>query len=113
MSKKPPADHLVYLQRRPFAFRCSTDIFPPDELHALAEYGNWLEALAAGTIQPVTADQRHFLKVDRDEAEPRTLCERAWVRLKGRREFEQDTGKPHDPPEDYGIVEWDQERCWW
>jgi uncharacterized protein YifE (UPF0438 family) len=113
MMSTPPPDHLVYLRRRPFAFRCSTEIFPADELEALADYGNWLEALAAGAIRPVTPEQEHFLKVDRDEAEPETLCERAWLRLKGRREYEQDTARPHEKPEDYGIVEWDPERCWW
>jgi uncharacterized protein YifE (UPF0438 family) len=110
-----PADHLVYLRRRPFAFRCSASIFPADELQALSHYGNWLEALAAGTIQPVTPEQEHFLSVNREEAEPSTLCERAWVRLKGRREYEQDQAisAPPSPPEDYGIVEWDADRCWW
>jgi uncharacterized protein YifE (UPF0438 family) len=85
-----PPEHLVHLRRRPFVFRCSTSIFPADELAALSDYGNWLEALANGTIQPVTAEQEHFLRVDREssmqfhlrpEAEPATLCERAWLRL--------------------------------
>jgi uncharacterized protein YifE (UPF0438 family) len=113
-----PPDHLSHLQRRPFVFHCSTAIFPPDELQALEQYGNWLEALAAGTIQPVSAEQEHFLKVDREEADPATVYERAWVRLKGRREYEQEQGQqpppsPPAPAEDYGIVEWDADRCWW
>jgi uncharacterized protein YifE (UPF0438 family) len=115
MSKVPP-DHLAYLRRRPFAFRCSTAVFPPEELEALAEYGNWLEALASGVIKPVTREQEHFLKVDRDEAEPETVCERAWARLKGRREYEREEQQA-TPPEaeqpDYGMVEWDADRCWW
>ena len=111
-----PSDHLVHLQRRPFVFGCSTAVFPPDELEALREYGNWLEALAAGTIKPVTDEQKHFLQVDRDQAAPETVCERAWVRLKGRREYEREEGEPAPPPpppENYGIVEWDHDRCWW
>jgi uncharacterized protein YifE (UPF0438 family) len=28
-------------------------------------------------IQPVTKEQKHFLKVDREEVEPSTVCERA------------------------------------
>src|SRR6516162_9111676 len=112
---KIPAEHLVYLQRRPFPLRCSATIFTPEELQALAEYGNWLEALANGAIKPVTAEQKHFLRVDRGEVEPKTLCERAWVRLKGRREYEHEEQitPPPTPPEDYGMVEWDEDRCWW
>ena len=112
-----PPDHRLHLQRRPFVFHCSTAVFPPDELEALMEYGNWLDALAAGTIQPVTPDQVHFLEVDREQANPTTLLERAWVRLKGRREYEreqdQQTTPPGVPAENYGIVEWDADRCWW
>jgi uncharacterized protein YifE (UPF0438 family) len=115
MSKQPPADHLEYLRRRPFVFGCETAVFPPEELELLEERGNWLEALAAGKIRPVTAEQEHFLRVDRDEAEPRTLAERAWLRLKGRREFEQANRKaaPPEPQPDYGMVEFDADRCWW
>ena len=114
MSEVPP-EHLEYLRRQSFALRCSAAVFPADELEALAEYGNWLEALAAGAIRPVTAEQEHFLRVDRGEAEPETVCERAWVRLKGRREYEreQQTAPPPPPPADYGIVEWGADRCWW
>jgi uncharacterized protein YifE (UPF0438 family) len=114
MSAIPP-DHQVYLQRRPFAFRCSLSIFPADELETLGDYGNWLEALATGVIQPVTAEQEHFLSVDREEAEPLNICERAWLRLKGRREYEQEQeiAASQPPPEDYGMVEWDADRCWW
>lgn len=110
-----PPDHLEYLQRRPFAFGCWTSIFPADELQALAEYGNWMQALAAGVIQPLTEEQEHFLKVDREEAEPATVCERAWVRLKGRREYEQEQqmAPPPEPPKDYGMIEFDKDRCWW
>ena len=110
-----PPDHLACLQRRPFVFGCSTEIFPLEELQALSDYGNWLEALASGRIQPVTAEHRRFLRVDREEVDPETACERAWVRLKGRREFEreQERATPPPPPEDYGIIEWDKERCWW
>lgn len=117
MTTAPP-DHLEYLRRRPFAPCCSTEVFPPDELTALTEYGNWLEALAAGLIRPVTPEQEHFLAVDRGEADPVTVCERAWVRLKGRREYEREqaAAPPPEPParaEDYGMVDFDADRCWW
>ena len=114
MSNIPP-DHRDQLERRPFRFGCATHIFPLDELSALSERGHWLEALAAGAIAPATPEHEHFLQVERGEAEPATVDERAWVRLKGRREFEreQNSAPPPSPPEDYGIIEWDKERCWW
>jgi uncharacterized protein YifE (UPF0438 family) len=100
---------------RPFAFGCSTTIFPADELAALAEAGGRLEALAAGEAQPADAEEERFLRVDREEAEPETLLERAWVRLKGRREFEREQAEhlPPEPAPDYGMVEFDKDRCWW
>jgi uncharacterized protein YifE (UPF0438 family) len=98
---------------RSFHFGCSTDIFPMEELSALQQRGHLLEALAAGTIPPSTTEQEHFLLVDREETEPVTVDERAWVRLKGRREFEQESTPPPVPREDYGIIEWDREKCWW
>jgi len=102
-------------ERRPFRFDCSTEIFPLEEIGALTERGHFLEALASGTVKPLTPEQEHFLRVDREEAEPVSLDERAWVRLKGRRAYEreQETAPPPAPPEDYGIVEWDKEKCWW
>jgi len=110
-----PAEHLKYLQRRPFHFNCHTEVFPADELRALEESGNWLEALVNGVIQPVTPDQEHFLQVDRGEAEPETVWERAWLRLKGRREYEaeQEMKPPPRKQDNYGITDWDHDRCWW
>jgi uncharacterized protein YifE (UPF0438 family) len=107
-SKKLPAP------KQPFAFRCSVDVFPPEEVAVLTEQGAFMEALAAGRIAPSTLEQKHFVLVDREEAEPRTLAERAWLRLKGRREYEQGD-KPHapEPPQEYGMVEFDADRCWW
>src|SRR4029079_1278762 len=84
----PDGGPIMLTDHRPFAFGCSTAVFPADEIAALAEAGGRLEGLAAGEASPADAEEKHFLKVDRDEAEPETLLERAWVRLKGRREFE-------------------------
>jgi uncharacterized protein YifE (UPF0438 family) len=114
-TSNPPPDHQTYLQQRPFVFGCSTEIFPLEELQALMDYGNWMEALADGKLQPLTPEQEHLLRVDREEAEPETVYERAWSRLKGRREYEkeQELKAPPERPEDYGIIEWDKERCWW
>lgn len=90
-------------------------MFPEEEFAALAVVGCTLEALVAGSVRPTTAEQEHFLQVDREEAEPETVAERAWMRLKGRREFEraEQPKAPPDPPKDYGMVEFDADRCWW
>jgi len=94
-------DTPMLTDHRPFAFNCSTAIFPAAEV--------------AGEAHPVDAEEQHFLNVDREEAEPETLLERAWVRLKGRREFEREQAEhlPPEPEPDYGMVEFDKDRCWW
>jgi hypothetical protein len=63
----------------------------------------------------LTADRKHFPLVDREEAERKTLAERAWTRLKGRREFEEGekVTVPPQQAEDYGTIEFDEDRCWW
>ena len=103
------------LNQQPFCFGCSTHIFPVEELNALSERGHRMEALSAGRIAPTLPEHEHFLQVDRDEVEPRTIDEHAWIRLKGRREFEreQQIAPARPAPEDYGIIEWDKEKCWW
>ncbi len=100
---------------RSFAFGCSTTVFPADEVAILAQLGAWLEALAAGEIAPETTEDERLLKVDRGEAEPESLLERAWDRLKGRREYEREqaTAPPPPEPQDYGMIEFDKDPCWW
>jgi uncharacterized protein YifE (UPF0438 family) len=90
-------------------------MFPLEVLESPSEYGNWMGALTSGATQPVTPEQEHLLRVDREQAEPTTIRERAWVRLKGRREYEDEEkiARPPAPPEDYGMVEFDADRCWW
>jgi uncharacterized protein YifE (UPF0438 family) len=99
----------------PFIFGCSLAVFPPDELKALSEEGSRLEALAAGQVLPVSSADEHFLLVNREETEPETVLERAWSRLKARREFERDEREqtPPSPPPSYDIIEFDADRCWW
>ena len=99
----------------PFVFNCATGVFPADELAALVEHGGRLEALVSGTIMPSNKTDRHFLEVERGDALPKTLLERAWDRLKGRREYEREqaAAPPHEPTPDYGIQEFDKDPCWW
>jgi uncharacterized protein YifE (UPF0438 family) len=98
-----------------FVFGCSTAVFPAEEIAALTEVGLLLEGLASGTVRPATPDQEHFLKVDRGEADPLTVAERAWVRRKARLDFERGdrVKSPQEKPTDYGMVEFDADRCWW
>ena len=103
------------MAHKPFRFGCTTDIFHVDELGVLQEHGARLEALASGSLSAATPEEEHFLLVDREQAEPESLAERAWVRLKGRREFEAEESRHSvdEPADNYGIIEWDKEKCWW
>ncbi|MSR54115.1 MAG: hypothetical protein EXS09_12610 [Gemmataceae bacterium] len=113
--KNAPAPQRKQAELPPFQIDVAPGIFLPEELLALTERGRLMEALAAGTISATTAEQKQFLQVDREEVEPSTVDERAWVRLKGRREYEreQQSAPPPPLPEDYGIIEWEKEKCWW
>jgi uncharacterized protein YifE (UPF0438 family) len=114
-SPRPRTAPITATDPRPFRFHCSTEVFPAEEVAVLVESGVLLEALAAGTVTPTTPEQVHFVRVDREEAEPETVAERGWVRLKGRREYEwDDNQKPAaEPRVEYGMVEFDADRCWW
>jgi uncharacterized protein YifE (UPF0438 family) len=102
-------------ERKPFHFGCETEVFPLAELDVLTQHGDRLEGLVSGAIAPSTPEDEHFLQVDREQAEPATIAERAWLRLKGRREFEREQRDFHPSAqnEDYGIIDWDREKCWW
>lgn len=101
----------------PFAFGCDVSVFPANEVKALERHGPRLEALASGAALPATAEEEHFLLVDREEVAPATLAERAWLRLKGRREYEREQARadetPPPVPDNHGMVEFDADRCWW
>ena len=109
-SHPPPAP-----EAQPFAFGCDTSVFPANEIAALEKHGPRFEVLTAGTEKPATPVEEHFLRVDREEAEPQSVAERAWLRLKARREYEREQKgtPPPAPPENYGMVEFDADRCWW
>lgn len=78
----------------PFVFACSTAVFRPEVIELLSRHGHRLEALAGGAVRPATPEEERFLRVDREEWEPDTPLERAWVRLKGRRAFEAEKAPP-------------------
>ncbi len=100
-----------------FAFGCDVSVFPANEVNALERYGPRLETLASGLARPANAEEEHFLRVDREETAPTSLVEHAWLRLKGRREYEREQAReasaPSAAPENYGMVEFDADRCWW
>jgi uncharacterized protein YifE (UPF0438 family) len=99
----------------PFVFGCDLTVFPAEEIEALKKHGARFEQLAAGAARPTTPEEKHFLLVDREKAKPKSAAERAWVRLKGRREYEREERGtvPPTPSENYGMIEFDADRCWW
>jgi uncharacterized protein YifE (UPF0438 family) len=73
------ADHRAFLERRDFPIPRGD--FTPAERALLAKYGRWLEALASGTLLPLTPSQEQFVKVARVQAEPGTEFEKAWTKI--------------------------------
>ena len=102
-------------EAQPFAFGCDVSVFPAAEIAALEKHGPRFEALASGAAKPATPDEKRFLRVDREKEEPKSVAERAWLRLKARREYEREQkgAPPPAAPENYGMVEFDADRCWW
>jgi len=74
----------------------ATDIFTHDEYNFLRRYGTWMEALEKGNILPETSEQIAFLNVCQSVIEPKTKFERAWIKLRERRKFEEEW-VCHDP----------------
>jgi uncharacterized protein YifE (UPF0438 family) len=92
---KAPEEHREFLKHRGFVPLC-TNIFSSDEYAILERYGYWMTALATGKISPITPEQERFIRVDRDDCEPATTFEKAWMKLKARRKFEaEESDAPH------------------
>jgi uncharacterized protein YifE (UPF0438 family) len=83
-----PAEHLTYLQRKGYTTLHVAGL-DEEEAALLRDYGHWMEALAAGWIAPVTAEQSRFVRVARGEAEPVTPFERVWHKV---------SAHPPEPP---------------
>lgn len=109
-TKPKPAETM-----EPFSFGCDVSIFSEAELQALQRHGPRFEALASGQVRPATPEEKRFLRVDQEKEKPHSLAEKAWLRLKARREYEREQKEkpPPAPPEDYGMIEFDADRCWW
>src|SRR5260221_90138 len=73
-------DHSTYLNRRGYAPPCLS-AFTDEEVAVLDRYGHWMAALAAGTIAPVTSEQRRFVEMTRGDVLPETRFERLWAKL--------------------------------
>src|SRR5437868_15507184 len=75
-----PIDHVVLLRQQDFVIPLGAGLNENERL-LLLRYGRWLEALASGKLQPLTAEQTHFISVARDGATPSTAFERTWVKF--------------------------------
>lgn len=84
-----PAKHAAELAKRNYPLGIDgKHVFAADEITLLQRYGHWLEALADGRIQAITADQERFISVTKEEHEAKSTFEIAWMKLMGRRDFE-------------------------
>jgi hypothetical protein len=75
-----PTDHAALLRQHDFVVPSNNGLDDRERL-LLLRYGRWLEALSTGTLQAVTPEQEHFVRVARGTEEPRTEFERAWVKF--------------------------------
>ncbi len=76
-----PVDHTALLNRGDYPLPPGADL-DDAQRELLAKYGHWLESLATGVIEPVTAEQHRFVRAARGEAEPHSAFEVAWCRLR-------------------------------
>lgn len=75
-----PIEHTALLRQHDFVIPAHYELDESERL-LLLRYGRWLEALSSGTLQALTPEQEHFVRVARGSDEPRTEFERAWVKL--------------------------------
>ena len=71
-------DHARFLKLPGFPVAVTAQL-TDTQRQLLARYGHWLEALANGTLEPLTPEQRSFVAVAHGEALPQTDFEIAWV----------------------------------
>lgn len=65
------------IKRFPYGFRKSGD-FSISDANILSSYGHILQALEQGQIEPISREEKHFLKMSKGLANPQTAVERAW-----------------------------------
>lgn len=63
------------------------DMLADDELLIIERYGSWLEALASGTLRPLSAAQQRFVEVTMGLAPAETRHEQAWMMYRGLLEY--------------------------
>lgn len=81
------SEHLRYLGRK-YELLCNVDALTDREISLLGRYGSWLEALAAGLLEPTTKAQKAFIMVHQCTAPPRTEFELTWHKYQVERIFE-------------------------
>ena len=74
------AEHRKFLGMGKFSKHLSiSNTLSSIDVNLLSVYGHWLEALAAGTLDPFTAAQQRFVACANGECAPQTNFEVAWA----------------------------------
>lgn len=89
-----PIEHTALLRQHDFVIPAHYELDERERL-LLLRYGRWLEALSAGTLQALTPEQEHFVRVARGSDEPSTEFEHAWVKLARLRTQSRATDRQH------------------
>ena len=75
-----PADHLRELDKGGYQVELPRD-FSPLEAYLVRYTGHYMDALAAGTIQPIHPMQQQFVDACRGKRKPDLPASKAWVKL--------------------------------
>lgn len=76
-----PAEHKLLLNKVGYPIPPLAELDASERV-LITKFGYWLDALASGSLAPLTDDQHRFVAVARGTADPQTPHERAWVKLR-------------------------------
>lgn len=92
--------HLDFIKANPLSFNISPNGFSEEEVRFIEKYGNWMEALRTGALEPITEQQKEVVE-ELTSKLPWTQCttEAAiWKKYLRRQLEEKDTGVLKAPP---------------
>jgi uncharacterized protein YifE (UPF0438 family) len=78
------SEHKRILAQQGYRLECPKNGFLDAELKMIGEFGNWMDALCAGRIAPLSPRQEDFIRAVRGECEPTSIFEFLWRKVTDR-----------------------------